>query len=73
MLIGGAFIATTFCGLYQQLGYFEMDAQRYVCILVMAVIATAVEALPAKGAFRWLDDNISVPLVTAILGSLWLG
>ena len=73
MLVGGTLSATAFCGLYDYLGYFEMDAQRYASVLAMSVVATAVEALPAKGAFRWLDDNISVPLVTAILGSICLG
>ena len=69
MFLGGAMVSLVFSYMYAQLGYFEMDGGKYVSLVAMAAIATVVEALPAKNG---LDDNISVPLVTAVLGHFLL-
>ena len=69
MFLGGAAVSLVFSYVYAHLGYFEMDGGRYASLVAMAAIATVVEALPTKNG---LDDNISVPLVTAVLGCLLL-
>lgn len=52
--------------LFAKLGYFSFDmASAILPIAAIAATATAVESLPIN---NWVDDNLSVPGIAALLG-----
>ena len=58
----------SFISLYQSLGYIDVDmATAPVAVALVALTATVVEALPANS---FIDDNISVPVVTAVMSMM---
>lgn len=55
---------------FSQFGYFELDQVLIERVAMVAMLATMVESLPTKG---FLDDNISVPLVSMVAAYLSIG
>lgn len=63
---GGAGMSMGFIALYSMLGYFPYTTQTLLPTVVgTALVAAAVESLPIN---QTLDDNFSVPAVTAVMG-----
>lgn len=69
MLFGGLGLSCGFVSLYVWLGYIPCPdtVSMGVKLAVISLIGTVVEALPAN---RFVDDNISVPMVTLAAGML---
>lgn len=66
MLLGGGSMAYSFVVLFHSLGFLGgyTPASLVPIVAAVALAATAVESLPINS---WLDDNISVPVVSAVL------
>ena len=63
---GGAGMSLAFIALYNTLGYFPYGVQTMLPIVLgTSLAASAVESLPIN---QTLDDNFSVPAVTAVMG-----
>ena len=57
-----------YIALFHRLGYFEASAHSMMPVIWgTSCLATIVEALPIH---RTLDDNLTVPLVSAAVGQL---
>ncbi|KAD2086988.1 hypothetical protein R6Q59_008757 [Mikania micrantha] len=71
MFIVGFLISIGLLYYFSKFGYFELDQVRTIeRVAVVAMAATVVESLPAKGG---IDDNISVPLVSMVTAYLSFG
>ena len=61
-------MSLAFIAVYNMLGYFPHDVQTMLPIVLgTSLVASAVESLPIN---QTLDDNFSVPAVTAVIGHL---
>jgi phytol kinase len=70
MFIGGLSMALCLLGYFSALGYQNLEFSTSAGVLVViAFIATVIESLPIN---KVVDDNLSVPGVAAVLGSLLL-
>lgn len=71
MLLGGGAMAYGFVALFHSLGFLTgySPASLLPVIAAVAVAATVVESLPINS---WLDDNLSVPVLSAVLGAALL-
>lgn len=69
MLIGGTIMAAGLIGLFCTMGYFECYSVPVLLPYLLAVsgAATIVESLPIN---QIIDDNLSVPVVSAIMAML---
>lgn len=66
MFAGGAGMSMAFIALYHALGYFPYSLQALLpTVLGTSLMASAVESLPIN---QTLDDNFSVPAITAVMG-----
>ncbi|DBA89753.1 hypothetical protein WJX79_005677 [Trebouxia sp. C0005] len=66
MFAGGAGMSLAFIALFNTLGFFPYTVQILLpSVLCTALAASAVESLPIN---QTLDDNFSVPAVTAVMG-----
>ncbi len=62
-------MAAAIIALFVRCGYFTLPAiPAGAAIAATAAAATAVESLPLN---RWVDDNVSVPALAALVG-WWL-
>lgn len=67
---GGALMSLAFIALYNALGYFPYNVQTLLpTVLSTSLVACAVESLPINEV---LDDNFSVPAITAVMGHFLL-
>ena len=65
-MLGGWALAVGFIGLFQHLNLFECTLWAIAGSVGMISAAAAMfESLPIN---QWLDDNLSVPLLAALLG-----
>ena len=63
-------MSLAFIALFNALGYFPYGVQTLLpTVLSTSLIACAVESLPIN---QTLDDNFSVPAITAVMGQLLL-
>lgn len=70
MFLFGSISCMTFLALFQHLGYFALTTSQLVSSSVgVAFGAALVESLPIT---KYVDDNISVPIVSFFLGKLLL-
>ena len=70
VVTGGAGMSLAFIALFNALGYFPYSVQALLpTVLATSLVATAVESLPIN---QTLDDNFSVPAITAVMGHLLL-
>ncbi|KAL3159181.1 hypothetical protein ABBQ32_011165 [Trebouxia sp. C0010 RCD-2024] len=70
MFTGGAVMSLAFIALYNALGYFPYGVQILLpTVLSTSLVACAVESLPIN---QIIDDNFSVPAITAIMGHFLL-
>ena len=59
-------MSLAFIALFNTLGFFPYTVQVLLpCVLCTALAASAVESLPIN---QTLDDNFSVPAITAVMG-----
>ncbi|KAL0024202.1 hypothetical protein WJX77_007139 [Trebouxia sp. C0004] len=66
MFAGGAVTSLAFIALFNTLGFFPYTVQTLLpSVLATALAASAVESLPIN---QTLDDNFSVPAITAVMG-----
>ncbi|KAL8193139.1 hypothetical protein R6Q57_027043 [Mikania cordata] len=71
MFIVGFLVSIGMLYYFSKFGYFKLDQVRTIeRVAVVAMAATVVESLPAKGG---IDDNISVPLVSMVTAYLSFG
>lgn len=60
----------TYIALFHKLGYFAASAYSMMPVIwTTSLLATIVEALPIH---QRLDDNLTVPLVSAAVGQLFM-
>jgi len=71
MLVGGAVMAAGLMAVFCSLGFFECYSVSTLVpyLLACSAVATLVESLPINQVF---DDNLSVPLVAAVMAMLLL-
>ncbi|KAL3151728.1 hypothetical protein ABBQ38_012707 [Trebouxia sp. C0009 RCD-2024] len=70
MFTGGAVMSLAFIALYTALGYFPYGVQVLLpTVLSTSLVACAVESLPIN---QIVDDNFSVPVITAVMGQFLL-
>lgn len=68
MFIFSFVLSTSFLYYYSSLGFYHLDWASAVQIVAwISLVATVVESLPISSH---LDDNMSVPLVSVLLGSV---
>lgn len=65
---GGGVLSMTYIALFHKLGYFAANARSMMPVIwATSFVATVIEALPIH---QRLDDNLTVPLVSAAVGQL---
>ncbi|KAL3131034.1 hypothetical protein ABBQ38_000353 [Trebouxia sp. C0009 RCD-2024] len=70
MFTGGGLLSMTYIALFHKLGYFAASAYSMMPVIwTTSLLATIVEALPIH---QRLDDNLTVPLVSAAVGQLFM-
>lgn len=70
MLVGSLAMASVLVHLFVHLGFMTVDLwEALPAMAAIAAAATAVESLPIN---QWVDDNLSVPAVAAVLGYFYL-
>ncbi|KAH7299728.1 hypothetical protein KP509_24G026400 [Ceratopteris richardii] len=68
MFVSGCVLSLSFLKYFSALGFYDVDwAHAAWSILYISLLATIVESLPVNS---FLDDNISVPLVSVVTGIL---
>ncbi len=64
--VGGAGMSLAFIAVYHALGFFPYSVHVLLpTVLSTSLVASAVESLPIN---QTLDDNFSVPAITALMG-----
>ena len=61
-------MSVAYIALFHTIGYCRSTVQSMLtAIWTAAFVATFVEAMPI---YRWLDDNLTVPVTAALVGQL---
>jgi len=70
MLLGGSVLAASFLAVFKSLELIDIEWKRMGPVLIMiVVVCTLFESLPAT----YIDDNLSVPIIAAVLSARFLG
>ena len=70
VVAGGAVMSLAFIALFSALGYCPCGVQTLLpTVLSTSLVASGVESLPIN---QILDDNFSVPVITAVMGQFLL-
>ena len=70
MFIGGLAMALGLLGYFSAFGYLNLDkGPTIAAVVLIAAVASLIESLPVN---KVVDDNLSVPGVAAVLGTMML-